>query len=117
MNLPNLISDIPNRTLPQYAIKTREFEDQIAERNSLDLELYRWVAENPRIELPELSNVPSPITVIVYETEKQVHSAGRAQMFSTDIVMKVLNGNPELETDLQQLAKLCHEKSIALGIS
>ena len=73
MNLPNLISDIPNRTLPQYAIEIREFEDQIAERNSLDLELYRWVAENPRIEPSELSNAPSPITVIIYETEKDLY--------------------------------------------
>ena len=108
VNLPNIIQEIPNRTLPKYVLDTKEFEDEICERNQLDFLLYKWVVENPRIPEPsKSSDIPSPATVVMYEETKEVSSEIRCEIFPTEIVMSVLQNQPEHEANIKNLYEGC----------
>tara|TARA_A100001011_G_C13954057_1_gene692465 strand:- start:235 stop:702 length:468 start_codon:yes stop_codon:yes gene_type:complete len=107
-NLPNLIQDIPNRTLPTYDLEIDKLTEEILERNAVDFELFKWVSENPRVpSAKDLGEEISPHCVILYETEKERESAVKWGLFSTDLVMKVLSNEPELAENIEQLFKMC----------
>jgi hypothetical protein len=113
-NLPNMLMEILNRTLPQYRVDIDDLADLIRERNAPDVALYDWAVANPRMPVLEYeSEVLSPFTIVMYEDEKQTHSSGRGGVFATEIVVTALRDNPELIHDMEQLVKLC--KRVADG--
>jgi hypothetical protein len=107
-NLPNMLMEILNRTLPQYRIEIDDLADAIRERNAPDVALYEWAVANPRMPvLEQESDVLSPFTIVMYEDEKQTHSSGRGGVFATEIVISGLRENPQLAFDMAQLVELC----------
>ncbi|MAH83630.1 MAG: hypothetical protein CBB68_04625 [Rhodospirillaceae bacterium TMED8] len=107
-NFPNLIQDIPNRTLSAYQLKVPDLSEAILEKNTFDLKLYNWVCDNSRMPfVEEIADEVSPFTVIMYENEKETHSAVKWRLFSTEIVVSLLDNEPELMDDVGALYKRC----------
>lgn len=107
-NLPNVLQQIPNRTLPEYKIDSAPFVDTIRARNTADVALFDWVRENPRIpatasESPQLS----PLTILIYESEQHAKSLADAALFSTATVAAALRGNPALAGNMGTLHDTC----------
>ena len=109
-NLPNVVSVISNRTLPKYRLDVEHKADEIRDKNGPDVALYEWVEENPRIPAIEQSGgEPSPLTILVFESESQSRSKTEGRLFHTETVFAVLAEEPELINDIGRLSKLCAE--------
>ena len=113
-NLPNLLMDILNRTLPEYRIDIADITDIVLEKNAPDAALYDWAVANPRMPvLEQESEHLSPFTIIMYEDEKQEFSSARGGLFGTEIVVSALQENPSLAEDMGGL--LAHCKRVSDG--
>ncbi len=110
--LSNAVMNRPNRTRDRYQIDITPFRDVILERNDLDMKLFEFVDENPKIPRLEVEPVRySPTTVIGYEDEALVDSRMKYMYTSTDKFSRTVDEHPEVLENLKIFWDLMKQSS------
>lgn len=104
--LPNVLMEPTNVTLPEYKLDGSECYDEIISLNNIDQELYKLVKDKPRIPDKLTGINVSNYTCLVHEREKEIRSSCAGTCIKTENLFIKLS---ELSTQNQNRKLLMPE--------